>query len=60
MVKGKNNHRRLYCSSYSQRHDGILTLWELRLSAIEEVNPVMRWLIEETPIALWSSNCRCH
>ncbi|MDO0821960.1 DUF5658 family protein [Desulfosporosinus nitroreducens] len=30
--------------------DGALTLWGLGQSAIEEVNPVMRWLIEENPI----------
>lgn len=30
--------------------DGTLTLWGLRLGAIEEVNPVMEWLIGKSPI----------
>ncbi|SHH13837.1 MULTISPECIES: DUF5658 family protein [Desulfosporosinus] len=30
--------------------DGALTLWGLGQGVIEEVNPVMRWLIEENPI----------
>jgi len=30
--------------------DATLTLWGLGQGAIEEVNPVMRWLIEENPI----------
>ena len=30
--------------------DASLTLWGLGQGAIEEVNPVMRWLIEENPI----------
>jgi len=30
--------------------DGALTIWWLGQGAIEEVNPVMRWLIEENPI----------
>ena len=30
--------------------DGVLTLWVLRLGAIEEVNPMMRWLINKSPI----------
>jgi len=31
--------------------DGVLTLWGLGQGAIEEVNPVMQWLIEKSPIA---------
>ncbi|KGK85872.1 hypothetical protein DP73_17735 [Desulfosporosinus sp. HMP52] len=31
--------------------DATLTLWGLGQGAIEEVNPVMRWLIEENTIA---------
>jgi Na+/proline symporter len=31
--------------------DGALTLWGLGLGAIEEVNPVMQWLIEKGPVA---------
>ena len=30
--------------------DGALTLWGLGQGAIEEVNPVMRWFIEKSPI----------
>ncbi|HBV87536.1 MAG TPA: hypothetical protein DEF42_12995 [Desulfosporosinus sp.] len=30
--------------------DATLTLWGLRHGAIEEVNPAMRWLIEENTI----------
>lgn len=30
--------------------DGALTIWGLGKGTIEEVNPVMRWLIEEAPI----------
>ncbi|MBC2723552.1 MAG: hypothetical protein HGJ98_10970 [Desulfosporosinus sp.] len=30
--------------------DGTLTLWGLVLGAIEEVNPVMEWLIGKSPI----------
>jgi len=30
--------------------DGALTLWGLGLGAIEEVNPIMRRLIEKSPI----------
>jgi len=30
--------------------DGASTLWGLGQGAIEELNPVMRWLIEENPI----------
>lgn len=30
--------------------DGALTLWGLRLGVTEEVNPIMRWLIEKSPI----------
>ena len=30
--------------------DAALTLWGLGQGVIEEVNPVMRWLIEENPI----------
>ncbi|MDR3585515.1 MAG: DUF5658 family protein [Desulfosporosinus sp.] len=31
--------------------DGALTLWGLRIDAIEEVNPVMQWLTEKSRIA---------
>ena len=31
--------------------DALLTLWGLGQGAIEEVNPVMRWLTEKNPIA---------
>jgi hypothetical protein len=31
--------------------DGALTLRGLELGAIEEMNPVMRWIIEKSPIA---------
>jgi len=30
--------------------DGALTLWGLGQGVIKEVNPMMRWLIEENPI----------
>ena len=39
--------------------DGALTLWGLGLGAIEEVNPVMQWLIEKNQVYLWPSSCRC-
>jgi hypothetical protein len=35
--------------------DGALTLRGLKLGAIEEVNPVMLWLIEKSPIAFMAS-----
>ena len=31
--------------------DGALTLWGLGLGAIEEVNPVIQWVIIQSPIA---------
>ncbi|CAA7600303.1 Hypothetical protein DEACI_0955 [Acididesulfobacillus acetoxydans] len=31
--------------------DGVLTLWGLRLGAIEEDNPLMRWLIDQNAVA---------
>ena len=34
--------------------DGALTLWGLGLGAIEEVNPLMQWLIEKSPIVFMS------
>ena len=30
--------------------DGVLTLWGLSIGAIEEVNPIMLWLINKSPI----------
>lgn len=30
--------------------DGALTIWGLGLSAIVEINPVMKWLVERSPI----------